>query len=260
LKAYCLIRQGPHYRHEAFVAGLKACGYEVVCGFPGGTIGRDDVLVIWNRYGANHQLAERFERAGAAVLVAENGYLGRDRDGIQYYALARGGHNGSGTWPDGGVERWARLGVDLKPWRDGGDYILVAPNRNFGSPTMVMPVGWGERTAKALEAAGHKVRLRLHPGTKKPERSLEEDLAGARAVVIWASSVGVHALVAGVPVVCESQYWICRSAAYRAWNKDEADDEMRLDRFGAMRRMAWAQWTIEELAAGEPFRRLVKGD
>jgi hypothetical protein len=256
LKAYCLIREGPHYRHDAFVAGLKAAGYEVVCKRPPVIMG-GDVLVIWNRYGENHQLAERFERAGEAVLVAENGYLGRDPEGIQYYAIARGGHNGSGTWPEGGVERWTRLGVELAPWRAGGDYVLVAPNRSFGSPKMIMPVGWGERTARELERAGHKVRLRPHPGTRKPERPLEEDLAGARAVVIWASSVGVHALVAGVPVVCEAPYWICRGAAYRAWTPQEADDELRLDRFGAMRRLAWAQWTLSEIASGEPFQRLL---
>ena len=40
----------------------------------------DDILIIWNRYGKNDEYARQFEAAGATVLIAENGYIGSDRE------------------------------------------------------------------------------------------------------------------------------------------------------------------------------------
>jgi hypothetical protein len=106
LKAYCLIRTQPHYRHEAFVAGLKRCGYDVHLSYARWPVRPGDVLVIWNRYGETERIADGFEAAGGTVLVAENGYIGRgggtpkhtNGPGNHYYALARHAHNGRGRW------------------------------------------------------------------------------------------------------------------------------------------------------------------
>jgi hypothetical protein len=123
------------------------------------------VLVIWNRYGEFEQLADRFEADGGTVLVAENGYLGAAVDGKtgipkqqvakgiepqHYYAIARHGHNGSGTWPEGGPERLAALGLELAPWRTDGRHILVCPNRYFGMKGFIQPQDWDEKTAQRL--------------------------------------------------------------------------------------------------------------
>lgn len=266
-KAYCLIRQQPHYRHESFVAGLKAAGYDVSCQPPDFPARRDQVLVIWNRYGVMEQLADRFEADGGAVLVAENGYLGAAggtpkrevHKGIQptsYYALARHGHNGSGQWPQGGPERFEQLGVELAPWRQDGGHILVCPNRYFGMKGFVMPADWDVHTAKRLRAAtGRQVRIRPHPGNGKPLVPLEKDLEGCWAVAIWASSAGVHALARGIPVMSDAPWWICKGAAATlAQIQTSALPERR----PAFERLAWAQWTVEEIAAGVPFRRLLQ--
>ena len=56
-----------------------------------------DLVVVWNRYGNYEAEALRFEAAGAAVIVMENGYLGHHEDefrklfaanGEQLYAMA----------------------------------------------------------------------------------------------------------------------------------------------------------------------------
>lgn len=267
MKAYCLIRPGPLYRREAFMSGLAAAGLDAKFGAPPG-VSADVVLVIWNRYDTNHMLALQVERAGGTVIVAENGYLGAGgtspkfdvTKGPQpghYYALAKGGHNGQGTWPDGNGSRWERLGIELKPWREAGDHVLVLPNRSFGIPGKMMPPDWPQRAVERLgRMTKRPVRLRPHPQNDEPKRHLSEDLKNAWMAVVWSSSAGLHALAAGIPVLCEAPQWIGKAAAATGL-VDEG--EPLPERLAMFQRMAWAQWTLEEIASGGPIRRLLDG-
>lgn len=263
--AYNLTRREIHYRHDAFSAGLRAAGYEVrsgnaALGAPG------DVLLIWNRYGPYHDIATRFEARGGTVIVAENGYLGpggvspHAMNPREWYALGRGAHNDAGAVPEGGPERWEALGVDLKPWRTEGGHVLVCPNRSFGIPERMMPPNWPSDVCNRLrKLTQREVRLRPHPGNGPAKKPLAEDLAGAWACVIWSSSAGVHALIAGVPVICEAPYWIAKGAADKYLEcVEKVDDRGGLQtREAAMRRLAWGQWHLSEVESGEPFARLI---
>lgn len=271
MKAYCLIRPQPHYRHDAFVAGLAAVGYDVERIPPKGAPGRGDVLVIWNRYGDAEQLADRFEAGGGTVLVAENGYIGSgggtpkltEGPGNHYYALARHAHNGRGEWTVGGPERWEALGVELQPWRTEGEHILICANRSFGMKGGVMPLDWAVNVAGRLKrVTKRRIVIRNHPGNLAAKASLAEDLKNAHACVIWSSSCGVHALVAGVPVICEAPWWICRTAAFGSLALLASDCAPRSHgwdkyRREALQRLAWAQWTVSEIANGTAFRHLL---
>lgn len=260
MRAYCLIRSQPVYRREAFVEGLKAVGYDVQVRAPR-EARPGDVLVVWNRYGDNEQLADRFEAKGGTVLVTENGYLdpGRHTD-RRWYALAVGGHNGQGTWPIATPERWARIAprlqVRLAPWRAGGEHILVCPNRTFGRRGYVMPGDFAQSVKTRLAAMTKRpVRIRPHPGNDAAKVPLERDLERCWAVVVWASSAGVHALLAGIPVFCLAPAWILKPAACSALEGMEAPPIV--DRAPAFERLAWAQWHVEEIARGVPFRHLL---
>lgn len=261
MRASVLIRAQPCYRREAFCEGLRQAGYEVAFQAPA-TVQRGDVLLIWNRYGLAELEADRFEARGGTVLVAENGYLdpGRDDD-RRWYALAIGGHNGQGRWPIGTPERWpriaAKVGVPaLKPWRGGGDHVLVCPNRSFGRRGYVMPQDWSKRVLDELRRlTSRPVRLRPHPGNGAEKVPLQEDLKNCWAVVIWASSAGVKALVGGVPVIRLAPAWILDGAA--STRLDDVEAPPLPARSAAFERLAWAQWHIEEIASGEPFRRLL---
>lgn len=267
MRAYCLIREKPWYRRDAFVAGLKAAGHEVVCEHPR-RIDRDTLLVIWNRYNEGHLLAQKVEALGGRVLVAENGYLavgggtpkfevyspaGGQQD--HRYALAEGWHNGGGRWPAGGPARWLQLGIELAPWRTDGDHILVCPNRSFGAPGRIMHPDWPERLAAKLRKATRRpVRIRPHPGNNAPKRSLEDDLKGAWAVYVWNSSAGVHAAVRGIPVFSDAPNWILKGAA----SDGPVDAPTLPDRLPNFERLAWAQWSVAEIASGEPFKALLQ--
>ncbi len=262
MKAFSLIRRGPEYRSDAFAAGLKACGYQFVEGFPGGAPSRDDVLITWNRYGHFDEVAKIFERCGCQVLVAENGYIGRDKNGQQLYALARNQHNGAGSWHVGKEDRWSALGIELKPWRADGKHVLICAQRGIGSPVTAMPQGWPEGVAARLgELTRRDIRIRLHPETRGltvEVRPLEDDLRDCWAVVVWGSGAGLKAMAAGIPVLSAMPNWIGSSAAAADLRQVEDPLPYKRDARPQMfHSLAWAQWTLDEIAAGTPFRHLL---
>lgn len=256
--AMCVIRQDPHYRRDAFLNGLKRAGYTLVD--HGRPSGKSDMLVIWNRYGPNGAMADKWEEAGGTVLVSENGYIGKDENNHQLYALAIHGHNGSGFWPVGDEDRFTVLGVPIMPWVERPEgYSLICGQRGIGTKRMASPPDWHKKAYNSLSQRQLRdLRVRLHPGNNAPTISLEQDLSGAADCVIWSSSSGVKALVAGIPVRYDAPCWVCSEAAERLTWTGEAHVPIGGDerRTAALHRMSWAQWRISELETGEPFVRL----
>lgn len=256
-RAWCLIREQPHYRREAFTGGLQAAGYTLKLGDPGPGVEPGDALVIWNRYAHYEQMADAFEKRGGRVVVAENGYLGKDYGGCQHYALAVRHHNGGGTWPSDGGERWRAMNIELQPWRERGHHVLVCASRGIGPKHYAQHPDWPKDVAKRLKAVTERtVRIRPHPGGQPPLVPLEKDLEGCWAMVTWASNAGTHALIAGIPVIYEGPHWILSGAGGRDITRIE-DPELP-DRVPAFQRLACAQWKVEEIASGEPFKRLLQ--
>ncbi len=263
-RAWVVLKPQPWYRKEAFCKGLAAAGYEVLerspdRGRPG------DLLVQWNRYSSNAAIASRFESEGGRVLIAENGYLNADGSAPKFsvhpggpkpsdhYAIGIGFHNDAERVLPGGPERWAKLGIELKPWRTDGEHILVAPNRSFGVPERTMHPDWAQRTAAALaKQTRRQVRIREHPGNNAPRRALSEDLKNCWAVFVWSSSVAVHALAAGIPTYIEAPFQILKGASASG----PVDAPVMPERLPHFERMACGQFTCAELESGEPFRGL----
>lgn len=209
-------------RRAAFERGLKR-------------IGDPEVYVTWNRIGAADQVAKQYEERGVPVIVAENAAWGNDFAGGRWYSLARGTHNTAGRFPIGGTERFDRLGVELAPWRTGGERVVL-PQRGIGPAGVAMPRDW---------PAQQRGRVRRHPGTGACI-PLEQDLAAAGEVVTWGSGAAVKALMWGIRVESHMPNWI---------GEQDNTDAGRLE---MLRRLAWAQWTLTEIEGGEPFERLLR--
>jgi hypothetical protein len=170
-----------------------------------------------------------------------------------------GYHNDDTRLCVGPENRWDALEVEVKPWRVGGDYLLVCPNRSFGVSGRIMPTDWTTDVVRRLKYhTDLPVRIRAHPGNNAPKRTIHEDLKNAAAVIVWTSSCGIHAMVEGVPVICEAPYWICKAAAPSIKNLEQNDWGAEPDRERALKRMAWAQWTCAEIATGVPFKELLQ--
>lgn len=248
-----------HYRRDAFIAGLKRLGYNVVTTpaprHPPPRIDPTDVLLIWNRQGQGHKLAQAFEAAGAAVLVAENGYLGDMAPG-KWFALSLGHHLGAGRTPYHGPERFDRLGVELNPWRTDGSEVVILAQRGIGEPGVAMPLGWPAKVKR-------HGRVRPHPGSHGAPTTpvpLEQDLRNARAALVWASAAGFTAMRLGVPVFHGFERWIGAPGARWHPSPDAPlpeplrDDAGRLE---ALRRAAWGQFRMAEIDSGEGLRVVI---
>lgn len=258
MRAVCLIRPALVYRREAFSAGLRAVGFKVDFAHMSPPK-RDDVLVIWNRYGYADYVAKEYEARGAAVIVCENGYLGKDWLNDSWFAIALNHHAGVGKWRVGGPERWDDLKVSMEPFREDGKELLILGQRGIGEQGIASPRDWAQ-----IAQRRHGGRIRPHPGDMsvrvKPV-ALEDDLEGVGAAATWASAAGLRCLLLGVPVFHGLKKWIGAGAAVPMhemggdWSSIcNRDPEKRLEMF---RRLIWAQWRLSEIESGEAFRWLL---
>ncbi len=248
-RALSLLRPQPVYRAERFAAGLDAAGFHLCQTLPDPL--ERDLIVSWNRYGHYDAECRRFEKAGATVLVTENSYIAGCIPG-KWHALALGHHGGAGMWVDGGPSRWDALGVDLAPWRTGGNEIVILAQRSIGEAGLASPPRWEEQTRQQIGG-----RIRAHPHRRQDVIPLAEDLKDARCVVTWGSSAALVALMLGIPVFYAMPQWIggLSSKPLSEWGSEPLrDDAARLAMF---RRLIWAQSTVEEIESGEAFGRLL---
>jgi hypothetical protein len=265
MRALCLLRSPPVYRRDAVCRGLVAAGLDVVQSIDKPR--PDDVVVTWNRYGAGHSEATRFERAGARAVVMENGHLGKDFAGDSWYALALGHHAGRGNWPYSSEAwttgaatdadrhaRWDDLGIKLQPWRQPGGETIVLHQRGIGEHGIASPHRWAEELTPRINGA----RMRVHPGSGNTT-TLEHDTRNASEVITWASGAALRCLVMGIPVWYAMDGWIGAPAALPLKQRAPGVQPLRDDaaRLGMLRRLAWAQWRLSEIESGHAFRTLL---
>lgn len=259
--ACLMFRPSALYGRPYFTDGLSRLGFEVAAS-PKKKPGPGDVLVLWNRRTTFEACAKAYEAAGAKVVVVENGYIGRgEGKSGRLFAMALGHHSGAGRWPAcDDPDRWKRQGIELRPWRKSGDFVLVLPQRGIGERGVAMPTGWSLDVAKRLQRMTQReVRVRKHPGHihgvgKEPYAAM----AGAHACVAHGSGAAVKALAYGVPVFHTLPTWIGAEAALPLFGSDienpKMDDAARVRMF---ERLAFAQWSEHEVASGEAFARVL---
>lgn len=249
MRAQCNLPDGPNYKRDAFLAGLRAAGYEVCrkidkpesC----------DILVIWNRPASQESEARKFEKAGARVVVAENGYLGKSYDGRKWFSLAIGHHSGAGTWNDHGPSRWASFGIDLQDWKTEGETLILA-QRGIGEPGIASPPGWAQEVQKRIGG-----RIRRHPGTSDRAVPILEDLQGVGPVVTWHSGGAIQAIILGHPIWHGFARWLMAPAAMPLNQWGAAPKFSDADRVRSLERMAWAIWDSEEVCSGKALKVLL---
>jgi len=245
--ANILLHHSRYYRAQVFGKGLAANGYRIISD-RNYSPKAGDVLLIWNRNPPQEKTALIYEAAGGTVIVAENGYLGDTK------ALAKWHHSGAGEWYVGPDNRFTALGIDVKPWRTGGGHILVLPQRSIGEKGVAMPRNWLNNILPRLsKLTDRPIIVRHHPG-KNPAKPLEVELEEAWAAVTWASGAGLKAICAGIPVFHDYADWVGGPAATCTF---DLENPYLGDRTEMLHRLAWAQWSWEEIESGEAFKCLL---
>ena len=257
--AYLHLPEHVAERRLAFTTGLENLGFRILAGQPSTPLRHDDVVVTWNVTARSSLSAEMARIGGGAHIVVENGYIGQDESGWQYYAMALDGHCGSGRWYAPDDSRLDALQLDFKPWRDTPTrQVLLAAQRGIGSPLMRSPPHWDTNTLRELTRRGYEGRVRPHPGVDKEGGTpLLADLEDMEAIVVWSSNCATKALVNGIPAYYTAPHIITAGAAAKLQHigKHNFTDEARHEAFA---RLSWAQWTLAEITSGEAINTLLQ--
>lgn len=158
--------------------------------------------------------------------------------------------------------RLAALGITVKPWRKSGQEIVIAGStlksaRDHGMRYME----WECKVAAALKNCGRPLMYRPKPrdAEKKPiagigydQRPIEQALSSSWAWVTHHSNSAIEALVAGVPVHCETG----AAAAFSVPLDQLAAPPLLDGRERFLQDVAWLQWTLAEMEAGECWSHL----
>ena len=202
-------------------------------------------------------LLQQAQQEGRTWYYGDHGYFGRHNapiggpGGKVYYRTTRNAyqHDGSG---DGDAVRFARLGVPVKPWRMGGNHILLCPN----SPGHFALHGgdcgrWiADTTAALRKHTDREIKVRV----KTAGTAFADDLRGAWAVVVYTSACGFLAALEGVPCFATAH---CASGAFGSTFLHRIESPHRPDnRYELACVLAAHQWTAEEMRQGMAWERL----
>jgi hypothetical protein len=263
---YASVAQAAEGIGQAFLEGLHRHGWQTEIALVGRVVDPGDMLVQWAT--RRREMVEPQRARGRDVCILERGYIG---DRFHWTSVSFGGDLNGRAEFRGVRDDPARLdqffpGV-MQPWRAdavGGYALLIgqvpgdmALRSVHGSLTR-----WYDDTTWALRQRGYEVYYRPHPRAALRLRreaptpifarrldgcSLEEAFAGARVVVTFSSNTAVEAVLAGIPAVACDRV----SMAWDVTSHSVEDPLVRPDRSSWAARLAWKQWSPEEMASGE---------
>jgi len=237
-----------------------------------------DVAVIWSmlwagRMKPNQQIWELYRSTNRPVIVAEVGML---RRGLTWKL----GINGTGINAYYGTElipdRARDLGLNIKPWTNGGYNIVVACQRSDSEQWSGQPptVAWLTETARKIRQYSDKpIVIRPHPRERianipgcviESPRPIpgtydsfdyDQCLKTTWAVINHNSGPGTQAVLNGVPAFVGST-----SLAAPVANLDlsQIENPLRPDRTQWIEQLAHTEWTIPEIESGLPLQRLLQ--
>lgn len=256
-KAVIMARAGGHQRTwgAAFAAGLKRHGWQVVVQE---TYSEADLFVTWGVRGSKRKGAFKAQRARKGeICVLERGYIG---DRFAWTSVSFGGAlNGRAEFrgvQDCNFRFKKHHGHLLQPWRQQSGYaLLIGQKAGDASIRHLNIIRWYQERAKEAKALGLDVHFRKHPRGGLPgglpkwvtysSGALLRTLAGASCCITCNSNTAVEAVLNGCPT-------IATDAGSMAWEMcgHKVGEMVAPSRERWAARLAWCQWTLDEIAAG----------
>lgn len=246
-----------------------------------------DIAVIWSvlwngRMTGNKKIYEKFRKKDKPVIVLEVGCL--DRGNL--WKVGLNGINGSGFFGslNNGPERRKKLNINLSAWRglddpfkDESKIILCGQHPNseqwHNMPNMNI---WFDNTITEIRKyTNRKIIVRPHPRAsiqvpgnrfKKVVIDLPRAVPGTYdsfdftkalsntwAVINWNSNPATLAALNGVPIFVGPDSY---AAPVGNLDLSKIEDPFMPDREQWANDLAYTEWTVEEIASGEPLDRL----
>jgi hypothetical protein len=164
------------------------------------------------------------------------------------------------------------LDLELKGWRHYGDHILMCLQRDNGwNAKGFDQVDWIKRTIKVIGSqTATIIKIRPHPGTidqpwakligshtnvhiiDSKNRTLRQDLKGAKAAVFYNSSSSVLSVLEGIPTFVSEESAVTWDVANH--NTRQITDPHTPDRTQWVYNLCQAHWTIDQSRNGEIYR------
>ena len=238
-----------------------------------------DVAVIWSvlfngRMTGNKPIWDYYTKTGRKVIVLEVGGIKRGTT----WKVGLNGINRDAYFGPSGMDgvRSRDLGLEVKPWRTDGKYILICGQHDKSLQWRDMPSmsNWFLETYDTIRKhTDRPIIFRPHPrcrlahiesGLKYVYRQDPVHIGGTyddfdmgfdnvHCTISWSSNPGIHSVINGVPAFVGPS-----SLAY-----DVAGHDLNLieypqtpDRTQWLNDYAWTEYTVEEIAAGLPLKRL----
>lgn len=255
---------------DAVQSGLTRSGYSVVSH-------GEDVPVIWSvlwsgRMLPNRHIYKMARAAGKPVMIIEVGNLLRG----QTWRISLDNINRSGDFGQGALDprRPAELGVGLRsPQMVRRPEILIAGQheRSLQWESQPSMTDWISQTVELVRShTDRDILVRPHPRSRitpcsfgrnvkliTPRRLLStyDDFDidySYHAVINHNSGPAVQAAIAGIPVICDET-----SLAYPVSERLANIEHATLpDRPQWFLELCHTEWTVTEIAQGEPFARI----
>jgi len=261
---------------EAFEHSLHAAGH-VVCDDDM----HSDIAVIWSvlfngRMIGNKPIWDYYTKTGRNVIVLEVGGIKRGTTWkVGLNGINRDAYFGS---MDNSSDRANLLKLSLKPWRTDGKYILICGQHDKSLQWKNQPSmsNWFMQTYREIRKhTDRPIVFRPHPrcrlehielGLKHVYRQDPVKIGGSyddfdmgfndiHATISWSSNPGIHSIINGVPAFVGTS-----SLAYPVANDidflQDIETPAMPDRQQWLNDYAHTEYTVEEIAAGIPLKRL----
>ena len=273
--------------HGAQNAGPVFDAFEHSCISNGHTISSNtsyhhtDCHVIWSvlfhgRMARNKDIWANSVRDNKAIIVLDVGGIKRGTT----WKVGLNGINRDAFFGDKGNDskRAKALGLELKPWRTDGEYILLCGQHDKSLQWHNMPSmsNWFLDTYDEIRKhTDRPILFRPHPRCRLPhiERGLKNvirqepthlsgtyddfDMAfdNVWATVSFSSNPGIHSIINGVPAFVGTS-----SLAYDVGNDIDfmhnIEHPLMPNRQQWLNDYAWTEYTVEEIANGLPLAQL----
>jgi hypothetical protein len=254
--------------------GLRRLGHDIVkqapnCFSSAQALRNIDGVVVCEMRGGSGEAARFYASRGLPVVAIDQPHLRRDQG--RWFRVTPPEFDWlpefEGKVP---TDRLDALGIELGSRKRVKAQVVLVVGQRSGDPTHGLGRSEFERWALAVldvlrRVYDGKVVWRPHPrdvyqipafdGWSDPrEETLDQALEDAWLVVTLSSTSGLDALIAGLPVVAEG------AAVYKAvtgsldrWKDIQAPSEAELR--DVLARIAYTQFSVEEMRTGEPFLR-----
>lgn len=240
-----------------------------------------DAAVIWSvlwhgRMLPNQAVWNSYRQRSCPVIVAEVGSINRGTTWkVGVNGINRDAYFGSmGNTGD----RACLLSLELKPWRTGGEYILICGQHNKSLQWQNMPTmsNWFLQTYDQIRKhTDRPIVFRPHPrcrlehierGLKNVYRQEPRKLNGTyddfdmgfddvHCTISYSSNPGIHSVINGVPGFVSNH-----SLAYPVANDidftHDIENPLAPNRQQWLNDYAYTEWTVDEIAQGIPTKRL----